>query len=357
MSFTILPPSRPFAAVSLPAADTDSDGDEAMDSDGDVTMLSAAHSKALGTLVTPGELVTDDPQWMRYASQKDLVQTSANRPSGHGTHNPAATTSIHSTLLGTLLRTNKLLSVLALRARYAPEIGDLVVGRIAEVQSRRWRVDIAAPQLAALPLSSINLPGGILRRRTAVDELSMRAFFQESDLLVAEVQSVHGDGVAMLHTRSLRYGKLRNGCFVAVAGAGGAGGEAGRRGGVARGRRQVFTVPGGRGAGAIDVVLGVNGYVWIAKHAEPPAEQVGLNRLEEAAAGSDMYANQNDYVAPETRREIARVASCVRELVERGRRVDEEMILRAYEESAEAEDEDMHFGAHPGKGKGPMDRR
>jgi exosome complex component RRP4 len=274
----------------------------------------------------------------------------ANPPSGHGTHNPAATTAIHSTLLGTLLKTNKLLSVVALRARYAPEIGDLVVGRIAEVQSRRWRVDIAGPQLAALPLSAINLPGGILRRRTAVDELNMRAFFAEGDLLVAEVQSVHGDGVAMLHTRSLKYGKLRNGCFVAVAGAGGGGVVAGRRGGIARGRRQVFTVQGARGAGEIDVVLGVNGYVWVARHAEPAGE-VGLNRLEDAA-GSDLYSSQNDYVAPETRREIARVAGCVRELVEAGKRVDEEMILRAYEVSLEADDDEMQLaGAYPGLGK------
>jgi exosome complex component RRP4 len=260
-------------------------------------------------------------------------------------------------VLGTLLKTNKLLSVLPLRARYAPEIGDLVVGRVAEVAARRWRIDIASAQLAALPLSSINLPGGILRRRTAVDELNMRAFFAEGDLLVAEVQSVHQDGVAMLHTRSLKYGKLRNGCFVAVAGAGGGGGEAARRGGVARGRRQAFVVQGARGAGAIDVVLGVNGYVWIARRTETEgdaaaAASVGPNRLEDAAAGSDMYSSQNDYVSSETRREIARVAGCVRELVAAGRRVDEEMILRAYEASLEAEDDEMQLaGAYPGPSK------
>ena len=218
--------------------------------------------------------------------------------------------------------------------------------------ARRWRVDVAAPQLAALPISSINLPGGALRRRTAVDELNMRAFFAVGDLLVAVVQSVHQDGVAMLHTRSLKYGKLRNGCFVAVAGAGGGGGEVARRGGVARGRRQVFVVQGARGAGEIDVVLGVNGYVWIARRSEPVGEAVGLNRLEEAAAGSDMYSSQNDYVAPETRREIARVAGCIRELVAAGRRVDEEMILRAYEASLEADDEGMLLaGGYPGPGK------
>jgi hypothetical protein len=56
MSFTILPPSRTFPA-------DDSGG---VDSDGD-TAMAHAPSTALGTLVTPGELVTDDPQWMRSA--------------------------------------------------------------------------------------------------------------------------------------------------------------------------------------------------------------------------------------------------------------------------------------------------
>lgn len=36
----------------------------------------------------------------------------------------------------------------------------------------------------------------------------MRTFFQEGDLLVAEVQAFFGDGAMSLHTRSLRYGKV-----------------------------------------------------------------------------------------------------------------------------------------------------
>lgn len=207
------------------------------------------------------------------------------------------------------------------------------------MQSRRWRVDVAAPLLAQLPLSAINLPGGILRKRTAVDELNIRTFFTEGDLLVAEVQSVHQDGSASLHTRSLKYGKLRNGFFMAVSGAGGQGA---RRGGVARSRRQVFTVNTGRGGGEVDVILGVNGYVWIAKHVEP-AKDVGLNRLEEVVS-KDMYASQNEEIPPETRKEITRVAGCIRALVEAGKRVDEEMIVKAYDASLEIDEEDMGFG-------------
>jgi exosome complex RNA-binding protein Rrp4 len=36
----------------------------------------------------------------------------------------------------------------------------------------------------------------------------MRTFFEEGDLLVAEVQAFFTDGAMSLHTRSLRYGKV-----------------------------------------------------------------------------------------------------------------------------------------------------
>jgi exosome complex RNA-binding protein Rrp4 len=40
------------------------------------------------------------------------------------------------------------------------------------------------------------------------DELQMRDFFEEGDLLVAEVQAFFADGAMSLHTRSLKYGKV-----------------------------------------------------------------------------------------------------------------------------------------------------
>ncbi|CAK7263542.1 Exosome complex component rrp4 [Sporothrix epigloea] len=332
-------------------------------------------------IVTPGEVITDDPQWMR----------------GHGTY--AATNGpaggIVSSLAGTVMRTNRLLSVRPLRARYAPEVGDLVVGRVVEVQARRWRVDVGASQLAALPLSAINLPGGVLRKRTETDELQIRTFFAEGDLLVAEVQQIFGDGVAVLHTRSLRYGKLRNGVFFAVTGGG-----AGAGAGVVRARRQVWTVSGdddddehdesfaaesearkgrhaatfGTGAGKIDIILGVNGYVFIGAHVEPHAAQsaaaagtgassgshsagpssVGINNIEEAVSAA-IYSSQNDPVSRETMREIARLRSVVGLLVEHRLLIDESSVMKAYREaldvarhSSDRGEEDVYLGGERG---------
>lgn len=209
------------------------------------------------------------------------------------------------------------------------------MGRIVEVQTRRWKVDLSAPLLALLPLSAINLPGGILRRRTSVDELQIRTFFSEGDLLVAEVQTVHSDGAASLHTRSLKYGKLKNGIFLAVSGVGGGGG-------VVRSRRQVWTVSTANGGGEVDVILGVNGYIWISKHTTPEAasSQVSITRLEETVSNS-IYSSQNDEIGPKTRREIARLAGCINALVECGVRVDEDMVMRAYEAAVELEHDKM----------------
>ncbi len=199
------------------------------------------------------------------------------------------------------------------------------------MQSKRWRVDLSAPLLAALPLSAINLPGGILRKRTSTDELQIRTFFSEGDLLVAEVQSIFQDGSASLHTRSLKYGKLRDGVFLSVSGTGGGGG-------VVRSRRQVWTVNTGNGGGEVDVILGVNGYIWISKHVsnEAASSQVSITRIEETVSSS-IYSSQNDEISPATRREISRLTGCIKALVEHGVRVDEEMVMRAYEASLDAD--------------------
>ncbi|KAJ5965957.1 Ribosomal protein L27 [Penicillium waksmanii] len=364
MAITILPPV--VEDVTPYHADSD-DSMSGADSDSDVEMSGVSrpnkkprtgNGKISSGIVTPGEIVTADPKWMR----------------GHGTYMNPLSTSIIATVAGKVQQTNKLLSVHPLRARYIPEIGDLVVGRIVEVQSKRWKVDVAAPLLAQLPLSAINLPGGILRRRTSADELQIRTFFSEGDLVVAEVQSVHQDGSASLHTRSLKYGKLRNGVFLAVTGTGGSGASSssvkggvgsgsgssaaaassGTGGGVVRSRRQVWTHTTANGGGEVDIILGVNGYIWISKHADgaeavsSTTENVSITRMEEMVSSS-IYSSQNDDVPPQTRREIARLTQCVRVLVQGGVRVDEDTLTDSYEASLQVDlevgdDEEEEYG-------------
>lgn len=61
-------------------------------------------------------------------------------------------------------KVNKLICVRPLKSRYVGEIGDVVVGRILEVQQKRWKVETNSRLDSILMLSSVNLPGGELVR-------------------------------------------------------------------------------------------------------------------------------------------------------------------------------------------------
>ena len=104
---------------------------------------------------------------------------------GHGTL--VFGTSLQATVSGTVEHVNKLVTVRAVHSRYRPEVGDVVVGRVIEVSGKRWRLQLGSRGEAGLLLSAVDLPGGVQRRRTAEDELSMRSVFKEGDLLSAEV--------------------------------------------------------------------------------------------------------------------------------------------------------------------------
>ena len=181
---------------------------------------------------------------------------------------------------------------------------------------------------------------------------------------MAEVRSVFsgGDGAAELHTRSLRYGKLRNGMLLVVKGGGTRGGSGGGGGsgvgsgssslGTSTGRRQTFTLSpapslpsdssgtSGPPPSDIDVILGLNGYIWIAAHvddavtAKAAASLTNVNTLSSAdeLTSQKSYSSQNDEpISASTRIEIARLALCIKALVAGGVRIEEGTVLRAYE--------------------------
>lgn len=79
---------------------------------------------------------------------------------GHGTYQDNGR--IKASVAGVLEHVNKLIMIRPLKSRYNGEIGDVVIGRITEIQQKRWRVDANARLDAVLLLSSVNLPGGEL---------------------------------------------------------------------------------------------------------------------------------------------------------------------------------------------------
>ncbi|XP_015379833.1 PREDICTED: exosome complex component RRP4 [Diuraphis noxia] len=180
-------------------------------------------------IFTPGEKIRDQAGFMR----------------GHGTYVSAG--SLKATVAGVEQNINKLVTVSPLRCRYNGEIGDVVIARVTELVHKRWKVDINARLDAVLLLTSIQLPGGELRRRGMEDEQSMRSYLSEGDLISAEVHSVFADGSLSLHMRSLKYGKLGQGVLVKV-----------QSNLIKRSKNHFHNLSAG-----VSVILGNNGYIWI----------------------------------------------------------------------------------------------
>ncbi|KAG1743100.1 hypothetical protein EDB19DRAFT_586494 [Suillus lakei] len=254
-------------------------------------------------LTCPGETITSSQAFMR----------------GHGTY--VDKEDVIASVVGTVERVNKLVTVRAIRTRYNPEVGDLVVGRITEVQPRRWKVDANSRQDAVLMLSSVNLPGGVQRRKLESDELQMRNFFEEGDLLVAEVQAFFSDGAMSLHTRSLKYGKLRNGQLVTVPPIL-----------VRRLKSHFISLPCG-----VDLILGLNGYIWVSKQVKDN------DQGEEGFDAEAVYSNQNDEIDNATRAAISRVSNIIRVFADHFVPLTDTLLLEAYEWVIEQEGDAKHL--------------
>lgn len=129
-----------------------------------------------------------------------------------------------------------------------------------------------------------------------------------------------------------KYGKFCNGLFVVFFGQGGGFG-------VVWLRRQVWMMEGQNGGGKMDVILGVNGYVWISKYVEQVVKELeqkymGIMNMEENVSVG-VYSSQNDFIDSVIMREIVRLRNVVMVLVENGCRVDEDMVIWGYVEVCE----------------------
>ncbi|KAJ9576453.1 hypothetical protein L9F63_006666 [Diploptera punctata] len=241
-------------------------------------------------LYTPGEIITCASGFM----------------GGHGTYleEEAHTASV----AGVVQQVNKLISVQPLKNRYDGDVGDVVIGRITDVQQKRWKVDTNSRLDSILLLSSVNLPGGELRRRSVEDEHMMRKYLQEGDLISAEVQKKsHEDGSLLLHTRSLKYGKLSQGVLVKVLPS------------LVKRRKTHFH---NLLCGA-SIVLGNNGYIWIC----PTTNRGGDDNM------GGFTQNLEEVVPHQDREVIARLRNCILALGNCRLMLYDTSIQYAFEES------------------------
>eukprot|EP01130_Rhizamoeba_saxonica_P012602 TRINITY_DN5341_c0_g1_i1.p1 TRINITY_DN5341_c0_g1~~TRINITY_DN5341_c0_g1_i1.p1 ORF type:complete len:287 (-),score=59.64 TRINITY_DN5341_c0_g1_i1:17-877(-) len=224
----------------------------------------------------------------------------------HGTYVEDA--KLYSSVSGVVERVNKLICVKPLKSRYSGDVGDVVVGRITSIAQKRWKVDINARQEAVLLLSSINLPGGLLRRRTVEDQLRMRNYFVEDDIISAEVQQFFQDGAVSLHTRHI-YGKLTKGLFVTVPSTL-----------VKRCASHFYTLEHAH----VDIILGINGYIWISPEKKFQSEEI----VE---------------ITPEQRLNMSRVRNSIKALSKVFKVISPETITEVYMKSLECNFHPKHM--------------
>lgn len=239
---------------------------------------------------TPGEVITPIQDFMR----------------GHGTYTDDDY--LKSSVAGIMEKVNKLICIRPLKSRYVGEIGDVVVGRVIEVQQKRWKIETNCRLDSILMLSSVNLPGGELRRRSAEDEQMMRDFLSEGDLISAEVQNVFSDGALSLHTRSLTYGKLGEGMILKVFPS------------LIRRRKNHFHEL----ECGVSLILGNNGFIWISKTA----------RLDDE---NDTYEQVQEKMRIDMEN-MARVRNCISALVAAKMMLDNISIMFAFDLSYKYKD-------------------
>lgn len=258
--------------------------------------LLSQNENRIPRLFTPGEVVTAQQGFMK----------------GHGTYVEGE--DIKASVAGVMEQVNKLISIKPLKSRYVGEIGDVVVARITEVQQKRWKVNTNSRLDSVLLLSSVNLPGGELRRRGAEDEQMMRKYLQEGDLISAEVQNIYDEGTLSLYTRSLKYGKLSQGILVKVFPSL-----------VKRRKTHFHNLPCGA-----SIILGNNGFIWISPTVNSEVE------------GDGGFAQNLNEVVPRGDREvIARLRNCILALSQCNMVLFDTSILYAYEESLKYEVDEL----------------
>lgn len=87
----------------------------------------------------------------------------------------------------------------------------------------------------------------------------MKSILDEGDVICTEVQRVQNEGICLLHTRSAKYGKLANGLLVKVPNKL-----------IQRQTQHIVKLKYG-----VQLILGLNGYVWISL----PFEQSHIDTL------------------------------------------------------------------------------
>jgi exosome complex component RRP4 len=117
---------------------------------------------------------------------------------------------LYATRVGLVEYKEQQVSVVALKAFYIPNVGDTIIGKVAEITMGGWILDIKAPYPAVLRASDV-----IERSyRPQKDELS--SIFDIGDLIIAKIVSYDRTHDPLLTVREPGLGKITRGQIAEV---------------------------------------------------------------------------------------------------------------------------------------------
>ena len=165
-------------------------------------------------IVVPGEVLSDD---------KNFIPGRGAVRQGN---------KIVSIYIGLKNISGKFINVVPLRGKYRPEIGDKVIGKITDVSSVKWRVDINARDTAILkPRDAMDVydkrsqrggqrgggrGGGGDRRSSREMEAETMKKFGLGDMLIAKIMAVDRVSDPTLTTVGESLGKIKDGTIIHV---------------------------------------------------------------------------------------------------------------------------------------------
>ncbi|ETN74892.1 hypothetical protein NECAME_12659 [Necator americanus] len=247
--------------------------------------------------------------YMEFVNCGRVLSCDGSVLSGHGTIVSGG--GLLATVSGLKVQYSQLHMVEPYKSKFIPKVGDVVVGRIVNVQKARWKVDVNYRIAAILQLNNVNLPGGELRRKGLEDEIAMSGHLVVGDVVSAEVQQVKSKGQLQLHTRNLKYGKLGQGILIKVFP------------NLIKPQKEYMHELLG-----IGVIIGCNGVVWISPD-----------------VSSDQYSGHSQDVTSvvplEKRLSMARIAACIHLLSKCLICIYDTSIIAAYKASISFEIKDV----------------
>ncbi|SBT31178.1 exosome complex component RRP4, putative (RRP4) [Plasmodium ovale wallikeri] len=244
-------------------------------------------------LVLPGEAILEKKDKGRFLKGSGLYEEDEK---------------FYACILGTVNYINKLVYVEPLRGKYTGAVGDLLVGKIKDINNDKWVVEIGSYCRAQLSISQTNISLFSQRIRLYNDVINMINIYKPNDIIACEVQRILTDGCIVLHTRSSIYGKLSNGILITVP-----------QTLIQNQKKHIFVFPCN-----VQIILGMNGFIWISSPIKK-SKDTNPNSIDEEIEG-----NKFEDVDETTRRNISIISNIIKLLAKYHININYDIITKIY---------------------------